>query len=139
LPEVPYLSAAWAEAAMARVRGDAAVLAAMAGHPVSVLTVVEHAPPDRVHYLYASFDGHGSCDLRAGHDVEPLLSAVPEPSFTIRGDYATFAALRRGELKERQAILHGKLHFTGHRLKALALAHPLQALAHALAQVPCEI
>lgn len=119
------------------MRSDEKVREAMASHKVSVLTLVENAPPDRLTFLYASFDGEGNSDLRVGMDPA-VLSDAPAPTFTIRGDYETFAAMRDGKMTEKQAFLHRKLHVTGHRFKALTLAHPLQSLTHVLSQVPCQ-
>jgi putative sterol carrier protein len=136
-PPVLYLSPAWAQRAIEKVRTDPHVREAMGTHKVSVMTIVENGPPDRLRVLYASFDGEGNSDLRVGTDVEAMKSAVPEPTFTIRGDYATFAALRDGKVTEKQAFMHRQLHITGHKFRALVLAHALQSLTHALSQVEC--
>lgn len=132
----PYLSHEWAENAIRSVRDDPNVIEAMAGHKVSVLIVIENGPPGRVTCLYAGFDGKGGSDLRAGTDKDALLQEVDKPTFTIRGDYETYAAIRDGKMTEKHAFIHRLLHVSGHKFKALMLAHPMQALTHALAHVP---
>ncbi len=133
---VAYLSPAWADEAIRRVRGDEKVSAAMGSHKVSVVIQIENGPPDRLRFLYAGFDGEGHSDLRVAMD-SAAFEGLPEPTFTIRGDYETFAAIRDGKTTEKQAFMHRKLHVTGHKFRALTLAHAMHTLTHALAGVPC--
>lgn len=132
-----YLSPEWAERAIEAVRTDPLVREALAKHKVSIMTVVDDAPPGRLRVLYASFDGEGNADLRVGSDVDAMRAQVPDPTFTIRGAYATFAAMRDGRMTEKHAFVHRLLHVTGHKFRAILLAHPLQSLTHALARVDC--
>ncbi|MEA3144583.1 MAG: hypothetical protein QOG31_1907 [Thermoplasmata archaeon] len=134
---MPYLGPGWGKRALAIMRGDPRVQEALRGVKVRLLTRITDAPPGRYGYLWAEFDGTGLADARMGHADDAALAAL-EPTLTLEGTYATFAAIQRGELTERKAFLAGRLKVKGSRIQALRHMGALEAVTAALAEIPCE-
>jgi putative sterol carrier protein len=103
-----YLSESWAEQALQQVESDERVLAATRGLQLSLLAIILNAPKDAYGFLYVAFD------------------------------YAVFAAIQRGEITERRAILTGKLHLTGSLVKALRHMRALETVTASLRTIACE-
>ncbi|MGB1586072.1 MAG: SCP2 sterol-binding domain-containing protein [Thermoplasmatota archaeon] len=131
-----YLTEPWAEAALAVVEGDPGIAEAVKGVKLSILTIITGAPEGRYGFFYAAFDD-GLSDYRVGYDYDVVTAGVGEPTFAISGPYEVFAAIQRGELGERKALLTGKLHLTGSLLKALRHMHAMEAISSALARIDC--
>ena len=135
---VQYLSPAWAEQALRLVETDHRIDRALGGMEVSLLTIILHPPKGCYGFLYAAFDGDGLKDYRVGVDFPSVAKGLPEPTFTISGEYGTFAAIQRGELTERKALLTGQLHLTGGVLRALKHLRQLEAITAVLTSIPCQ-
>lgn len=133
-----YLSPEWAEQALRLVETDPRIRRALAGVEVSLLTIILHPPKGCYGFLYAAFDRDGLKDYRVGVDLQAVARGLPEPTFTLSGEYDVFAAIQRGELTERKALLAGRLHLTGGLLKALAHLRRLEAITGVLSSIPCE-
>lgn len=123
---------------MARIASDPRVKDALAGVHSSILVHFRNTPAERYQYLYARFEDGQVLDGTLGLDGDGKLAALPEPEFTIEGDYTVFASIQRGEISDRRALLSGKLHLHGPRLKALRLMDAFQGLTDVLAEIPCE-
>lgn len=134
--QVAYLGPAWAARALWVVQHDTRVRTAVAGSSVSLLVHIENGPPGRAKYLFVRFhegqlaehyigDGHGS-------------PSIPEPDFELRGEYATFASVQRGELDGRKALLSGRLKLHGSMLRAMGHLGALEALVEALSRIPSQ-
>jgi len=134
---VPYLGPGWGRLALERLRTDPRVGEAVQGLSVRVLTKVRDAPPGRYAWLYAAFEGGSLAEGRMGHDGDGQLDALPAPTFTIEGPYEAFAAVQRGEVTERRALLSGRLKLHGSRLTALRLMARLEAVTDVLGEIPC--
>jgi hypothetical protein len=135
--QVHYLSAAWAEKALRLVETDARIHDALGGIDVSLLTIILHPPKGCYGFLYAAFDDEGLKDYRVGVDFASVSRGLPEPTFTISGEYPVFASIQRGELTERKALLSGRLHLTGGMVKALRHMRALEAITGVLSSIPC--
>lgn len=135
---VQYLSPEWAEQALRLVETDARIDRALGGMEVSLLTIITRPPKGCYGFLYAAFDADGLKDYRVGHDFASVARGLGEPTFTISGDYEVFAAVQRGEVTERKALLSGKLHLTGGMLKALRHMRQLEAITSVLTSIPCK-
>lgn len=136
---VPYLGPGWGRKAIAAMGQDPRVKAAVKGVKLAVLTRIENPPHGRYNYLYARFDGTTLADGRMGHEEAELeLEGLPAPNFTITGPYEVFAAIQRGELTERKAVLSGRLHVKGSRLMALRYMGALEAVTEVLSEIPCQ-
>ncbi len=120
------------------MRGDPRIAEAVKGINIRLLIHIKDPPADRYHYLYAHFDGKGLADGRMGHDTDGVLATLPEPTLTIEGPYAVFAAVQKGELSERKAILSGSLHVKGSRLLALRYMGALETVTEVLGEIPCH-
>jgi hypothetical protein len=134
---VPYLGPGWGKQALAVLRSDPAVQEALRGVKVRLLTRILEAPPGRYGYLWAEFDGSGLADTRMGQEGDAALERL-EPTLTLEGTYAAFAAIQRGETTERKAFLSGQLKVKGSRILALRHLGALETLTAALAKIPCE-
>jgi hypothetical protein len=135
--QAQYLSPAWAEQALRLIETDARVARALHGVELSLLTIILHPPKGCYGFLYAAFDADGLKDYRVGVDYASVAKGLPEPTFTISGEYPVFAAIQRGELTERKALLAGKLHLTGSMVKALRHMKSLEAITGVLSSIPC--
>lgn len=133
-----YLSPAWAEKALRLVETDPRIERALGGLEVSLLTIILHPPKGCYGFLYAAFDEDGLKDYRVGVDFASVAKGLPEPTFTISGEYPVFAAIQRGELTERKALLSGRLHLTGGMFKALKHMRQLEAITAVLTSIPCS-
>lgn len=136
--EVQYLSEPWAQEVLRLIETDARIARALDGLEVSVLTIVLNAPKGCYGFLYAAFDADGLVEYRTGHDFHAVAKGVGEPTFVISGDYQVFAAIQRGELSERRALLTGKLHLTGSMVKALRHLRVLEAITQVTSSIPCR-
>ena len=136
-PLVQYLSPAWAEHALRMIETDERIDRALGGLEVSLLTIILHPPKGCYGFLYAAFDADGLKDYRVGLDFPSVARGLPEPTFTISGEYGVFAAIQRGELTERKALLSGRLHLTGGMLRALKPLRQLEAITAVLGSIPC--
>jgi hypothetical protein len=134
---VPYLGPGWGKKALAVMRSDPRVREALQGVKVRLLTRITGAPEGRYDYLWADFDGAGLADGRMGHVGDGVLETL-EPTLTLEGSYAVFAAIQRGELTERKAFMSGRLKVHGSRIQALRHMGALEAVTAALAEIPCE-
>jgi len=134
---VPYLGPGWGRQALERLRTDPRVSDAVQGLSVRVLTKVTDAPTDRYTWLYAAFEDGRIAEARMGHDGDAALAELPPPTFTIEGPYDAFAAVQRGELTERRALLSGRLKLHGSRLTALRFMARLEAVTEVLSEIPC--
>lgn len=134
---VPYLGPGWGRKALDVMRSDPRVQAALKGVKLRLLTRILDAPPGRYGYLWADFDGEGLADGRMGHAGDGVLEAL-QPTLTLEGRYATFAAIQRGEATERTAFLAGDLKLKGSRILALRHMGALEVITGALAEIPCE-
>ena len=135
--QVQYLSPAWAEQALRLVETDARVTRELKGMEISLLTIVTRPPKGCYGFIYAAFDADGLKDYRVGFDFASVARGLGEPTFTVSGDYATFAAVQRGELTERKALLSGKLHLTGGMVKALRHMRTLEAFTEVMSSIAC--
>jgi hypothetical protein len=133
-----YLSPAWAEKALRLVETDPRIERALGGLEVSLLTVILHPPKGCYGFLYAAFDEDGLKDYRVGFDFASIARGLPEPTFTISAEYPVFAAIQRGELTERKALLSGRLHLTGGMFRALKHMRQLEAITAVLGSIPCS-
>lgn len=133
-----YLSQEWAEEALRLVETDQGIRKALDGLDLSLLTIILNAPKGCYGFLYAAFDEGGLADYRVGHDFHAVGKGLPEPTFVVSGDYKVFAAVQRGELSERRALLSGKLHLTGSMVKALRHMRALEAITAVFAAIPCQ-
>jgi hypothetical protein len=136
--QVQYLSPAWAERALRLVETDPRIERALGGLEVSLLTIILHPPKGCYGFLYAAFDEDGLTDYRVGVDFASLAKGLPEPTFTISGEYPVFASIQRGELTERKALLSGRLHLTGGMFRALKYMRQLEAITAVLTSIPCK-
>jgi hypothetical protein len=135
--QVQYLSPAWGEKALRLVETDRRIADALGGLEVSLLTIITRPPKGCYGFLYAAFDADGLKDYRVGVDFASVARGLGEPTFTISGDYAVFAAIQRGQLTERKALLTGQLHLTGGMVKALRHMRQLEAITAVLTSIPC--
>jgi len=55
----------------------------------------------------------------------------------VSGKYEVFAAMQRGEIGERRALLTGRLHLTGSLVKALRHMNALETVTAALNTIDC--
>ncbi len=133
-----YLTQAWAEQALAAVEADAKVQKAVAGLDLSLLAIILDAPDGRYGFIYVAFDAQGLSDYRVGYDYDAVTKGLAEPTFVVSGKYEVFAAMQRGELGERRALLTGKLHLTGSLMKALRHMNALETVTAALTTIDCE-
>jgi hypothetical protein len=134
---VPYLGPGWGRKALEVMRTDPRIREAVRGIEVRLLTRIHDAPKGRYGYLYAAFDGTGLSDGRMGHAGDGVLETLPKPTFCIEGPYTAFAAIQRGELSERKALLSGRLHVKGSRLAALRHLGALEAVTEVLSEIAC--
>jgi hypothetical protein len=135
---VQYLSPAWAEKALRLVETDPRIERALGGLEVSLLTIILHPPKGCYGFLYAAFDEDGLKDYRVGLDFASVAKGLPEPTFTISGEYPVFASIQRGEMTERKALLSGRLHLTGGMFRALKHIRQLEAITAVLGSIPCS-
>ncbi|MCA1819482.1 MAG: SCP2 sterol-binding domain-containing protein [Thermoplasmatota archaeon] len=135
---MPYLGPEWGRKALEALRSDPRVREAVQGISVSVLTRVTGAAGRRYDWLYASFDAGALADASMGHDGDEAFAKLPAATFTITGPYEVFAAIQRGELTEKRAVLSGRLHVRGNRLKAIRYMGPLETVTEVLAEIPCQ-
>lgn len=119
------------------VETDARITRTLDGSAVSLLTIITHPPPGCYGFLYAAFDDDGLKDYRVGFDFASVARGLDEPTFTISGEYAVFAAIQRGEMTERKALLSGQLHLTGGMVRALRHMRQLEAITGVLTSIPC--
>jgi hypothetical protein len=134
---VPYLGPGWGRKALAVMRTDPRVQESLQGVKLRLLVRITEVPAGRYTYLWADFDGAGLADARMGHAGDGALEAL-EPTVTLEGPYAVFAAIQRGELTERKAFLSGQLRLHGSRIQALRHMGALEAVTGALAEIPCQ-
>jgi hypothetical protein len=133
-----YLTEPWAEEALKRVESDDRIHKAIKGIEVSVLTIVLHPPKGSYGFVYTAFDGTGLKEYRVGLDYAAVADGIPPPTFVISGEYEVFAAVQRGEMTERKALLTGKLHLTGSMIKALRHMRALESITKVLQEIPCK-
>lgn len=136
--QVQYLSPAWAEQALRLVETDARIDRALAGLELSILTIILHPPKGCYGFLYAAFDKDGLKDYRVGFDFASVARGLPPLTFTVSGEYPVFAAIQRGEMTERRALVSGKLHLTGGMVKALRHIRALEAFTAVMASIECK-
>ena len=136
--QVQYLSPAWAEKALRLIETDPRIDRALQGLEVSILTIITHPPKGCYGFLYAAFDQDGLKDYRVGYDFASVARGLPEPTFTVSGEYSVFAAIQRGELTERRALLTGRLHLTGGMVKALRHMRTLEAFTEVMSSIECQ-
>ena len=120
------------------VESNPEVQQAVAGLELSILAIVLHPPKGSYGFTYVAFDGNGLSDYRVGFDYEAVTRGIQDPTFVVSGDYEVFAAINRGDLSERRALLTGKLHLTGSLLKALRHMHAMESVTRALNSVECR-
>jgi putative sterol carrier protein len=137
LSELVYLTEPWAQAALAAVESDAGIVKAVKGIQLSILTIIKDPPQGRYGFFYAAFDGNGLTEYRVGYDYEAVTTGMDAPTFAVTGPYQVFAAIQRGELGERKALLTGKLHLTGSLVKALRYMHAMETISGAISGVKC--
>jgi hypothetical protein len=135
---VPYLGPGWGRKALEVMRTDPRVAEAVDGIALRLLIHIKDPPAGRYQFLYAHFDGKGLADGRMGHDGDGTLETLPSPDLAIEGPYSVFAAVQKGELTERKAILSGQLHVKGSRLLALRYMGALETVTEVLGEIPCQ-
>lgn len=135
---VAYLGPEWGKRALRVIRSDPRVQQAVRSLELTVLTVIDDPPKGRYGYFYAAFAGKGLAAGEVGHMDDGKLAALAPPDFTIRGPYEVFAAIQRGEITERIAVLSGRLHVEGSRIAALRHMGALETVTAALAEIPCR-
>jgi hypothetical protein len=133
-----YLTEPWAEEALKRVESDERIHKAVDGIDLSVLTIILHPPQGSYGFLYTAFDGAGLKEYRVGRDYAAVADGIPPPTFVVSGEYEVFAAVQRGELSERKALLAGRLHLTGSMIKALRHMRALESITKVLREIPCK-
>jgi hypothetical protein len=136
--QVQYLSPAWAEKALRLVETDPRIDRALQGVEVSILSIILHPPKGCYGFLYAAFDADGLKDYRVGFDYASVTKGLAEPTFTVSGEYSVFAAIQRGEITERRALLSGRLHLIGGMVKALRHIRTLETFNEVLCSIPCK-
>ncbi len=128
----------WAALALEAVESDAEVAAAVKGLDLSILAIVLQAPEGCYGFVFVRFEDGSLSEYRVGHDYEAVTKGLGTPTFVVSGLYDVFAAVNRGEIGERRAILTGKLHLTGSVWKALKHMHAMEAVTRALNGIECE-
>lgn len=132
------MSEEWAELALERVESDERVAKAVHGLDISILAIVLQPPQGCYGFVYVHFEDGGLSEYRVGHDYEAVTKGLGIPTFVVSGKYDVFAAVNRGELSERKAILTGKLHLTGSVWRALRHMGAMEAITQALNSIECE-
>lgn len=135
---VQYLTEEWAELALQKVEEDRGITRAVEGIELSILAIVLGAPKGCYGFVYVHFDGDGLAEYRVGYDYAAVTKGVEPPTFVVSGQYDVFAAINRGKLSERRALLTGKLHLTGSLVKALRYMRAMEAVTKALNSIPCR-
>lgn len=135
---VPYLSEAWAEQALRVIETHDGIRDALRGSEVSLLTIILRPPPGRYGFLYSAFDERGLRDYRVGKDYHSVTEGIDPPTFVVSGPYEVFAAVQRGEMTERRALMSGRLHLTGSWSKALRHMRMLETITGALGEIECK-
>lgn len=124
--------------ALERVEDDEGVARAVEGLDVSILAIVLEAPQPCYGFVYVRFEEGSLAEYRVGHDYAAVTKDVGTPTFVVSGRYESFAAIQRGQLSERKAILTGKLHLTGSVWKALRHMAAMEAITRSLNSIECE-
>ena len=126
-----YLSSEWFAAAQAAIDASQEVAGAVRGQTATLEQHVRDAPAGagggagEVVYHLAFADGA----------VRVVEGPAPAADVTITCDYATSAAMQRGELSQVQAFMTGKVRATGNLPKVMGLQGAQGALTAALASV----
>lgn len=118
---IPFLSDEWVTEVARRVADDEAVRAAVAGVSATLLQVIRR-PEGEVRYWIRIADG--AIEVGSG---DPAACDV-----TISQDYATAAALARGELNPVTAFMTGRLKVEGSMGLLMKLQPAVSALPTAL-------
>ncbi len=136
---IAYLSEAWASEALRRIETDTRIKGLLKGGSLSMLTIIVDGPADRYGFIFAAFDAQGLVDYRVGHDYHAVTQGIDPPTFVVSGNYEVFAAIQRGEMTERKALISGKLHLTGSMTKALRHMKTLETITKVLAEIECKV
>lgn len=131
---LPYLSASWAEVAKRHVEGHPRFRDVTRGVQTSMLTLVTGKPDSAEEAFYVAVED-GRLRMTCG-PRETLDWA--DPDFTITTDYATLAAIHRGQLDEMVAVITRKARIKGSILKAMRRLPTLQALNAIVREVPTK-
>ena len=131
MKKLKYLSLEWTQAAAKHLR-EKLTPEKMKHLTSSMLTVYTHCPDGKDWALYYEIVD-GVVEKVSLHDEN-----IPPAEFTITGDYETFAAISRAELKARAALMSGKMSLKGNLVKALRLAPVVDRLNEVLSTIPTE-
>lgn len=136
---VRYLSKQWADLALERVERDEDVQKAVKGLDLSILAIILEAPKECYGFVYVRFEKGQLAEYRVGHDYDKVTHGLEAPTFVVSGQYDVFVAINQGQLKERKAILTGKLHLTGSLWKALRHMSAMEAVTRCLNDIECTV
>lgn len=126
-----YLGAEWREAGAARLQTELDP-GKMNGVNTSMADIYEDCPGGGEMYLFLE------CAQGKVVRFETGRGEAPAAEFSVRGKYATFAAITRGELSSQRALMTGKLKLRGNMAKAIRLAPLADRINKVLAGVPTE-
>jgi putative sterol carrier protein len=127
LAAAPYLSAAWVERARRRVEEATRDPQLVGPVSLSVLSVVTDRPGLDAEAVYIRF-ARGHLEEVTHGSRKDFEQRHAEADFRLSATYETFAAIHRGELGERKAVLSGRVRVHGPLLKALRLLKAVEAL-----------
>lgn len=126
-----YLGEAWRAEAERRLRAELDP-EKMNGVTTSMVNVYAACPGGGERWLLVDCEGGRLRRLDCGE------GPAPEAEFRVLGDYATLAAISRGELGSQRALMTGKLKLKGNMAKALRLAPLADRVNKVLAGIPAE-
>jgi hypothetical protein len=129
LPIVPeFLTTAWLEDLAAAARGAEPLPSELADLTVTLRQVVRGGPAGDVSYTV--------CIERGRLDVHPDAAERPgPPDLTLVTDYATAAAINKGELDAQQALASARLRISGNLDVLMRGGRSLAALDDVFAEV----
>ena len=102
----------------------------------SLLAVVEHVPPNDVtmNFYLGLTDGKlTDFIVNTGDTIEGK-----EVVFIVTGNYGTYKSIIKGEMSMAMALLKGRLHLKGSKMKALQIIKPLDGVIISLKEVTDE-
>ena len=127
--KLPYLEKAWRDEAYERLAAELTP-EKMNGISTSMADLYSSCPDGKEHWLFVRCVEGKLAEFQTGS------GEAPEAEFRIIGDYATFAAISRGELGSQRALMTGKLKLKGNMAKALRLAPLADRINKVLSTVP---
>lgn len=131
-----YLTPEWLAAVEQEVAAASATMATeFKGVDTSLKNVVKGTPEGVTKVILYRFKDGKLTEARLGTDADV---GAEKAEFTMTGDYAVMAALNRGELDSKTAIMRKQLRLEGNILKALRLNKAFDVFAGVVRKVPTE-